>query len=373
MKTQTPPGNFGLELVKSRSHELFVFADNDLRAGKLESTLRDLPNTTGIRVKKGSSDRPVSYWSDLELEQNILKIRQDLQALKLRVLRGETPVFLESGYGRGYLEKTAPETFSALCRLLESYFGFDNLLGKTLTKVPSWDQISAGSYISLDNKKFQSRVLSPLNNSYFRPAHLQSGLNTLHQLVTRGKKTAFTYPLRHQIGDIVLLSVATHREYLVCRIVDSYDWESITAESWSEFEGFDIGYLSSFRLKDPLQKLYQNQIQFICLLGQDGQMEFESSLFGTPPAQGTGVTDFRGLNPLAGEPTAPPPAELVELLKKQGLVGRVVEIPNSQRDFKLWKKTQYQLYQGDTILVVEYTKSLIRGSVKILSRSSTAL
>lgn len=371
MKTQTPSGNFSLDLVKSQPQELFVFADNDLRAGKLESTLRELPNTAGIRVKKGPSDRPVSHWSDSELEQNILKIRQDLQALKLRLLRGETPVFLEAGYGRGYLEKAAPETFSALCRLLESYFGFDNLLGKTLTKVPSWDQISAGSYISLDNKKFQSRVLSPLNNSYFGSAHLRSGLTTFHQLVTGGKKIAFTYPLQHQIGQIVLLSVATHREYLVCRIVDSYDWKSVTTESWSEFEGFDLAYLSSFRLKDPLQKLYQNQIQFICLLSPEGQMEFESSLFGTPAVQKTEVTDFRGLNPLVVEPTTPPSAELRELLKKQGLVGRVVEIPGSQRDFKLWKKTQYQIYQGGSILVVEYTKSLIRASIKILSQSTT--
>lgn len=372
MKTQTLTGILGIDLVKARPHQLFVFADNDLAAGKLESALRDLPNTVGIRIKKGPSDKPVSHYTDLELEQNISKIREDLQALKLRVLAGETPVFLESGYGRGSaLEKTAPETFSVLCKLLDSYFGFNNLLGKIVTRVPSWDQIHRGSYISLDNKRFQSGVLSPLNNSFFKAAHLQGGLNTLYQLVLSAKKTAFTYPLRHQIGDIVLLSVATHGEYLVCRIVDSYDWESVTKDTWLEFEGLDVSFLSSFGLKDPTQRLYQNQIQFICLLGQSGQMEFESSLFGNP-SEVIEVTGFRGHSSLVESPAAPP-AELVELLKKQGLGGRVVEIPNSQKDFKLWKKTQYQVYQGGNIFVVEYTKSLIRASIKILDQSTPVL
>lgn len=283
MKIELFEGNWTIEYVKSNTDKIFVFGDNNARVGKGgQAIIRDLSNAIGIRTKKGPSNKPVAFYSDVEFDKNISNFREDILLIKSHILSGKNVVLSKNGYGTGLaqLEKMAPKTYFNLCQLLYGHFGFENSNGVLKRRIPGYDEIVTGTYVSLDNKKFESNVLNPINNSYFRPEYLSKEINTLFDLITKGKKIAFTYPVSHNIGDIVILSVADSHKYLVCRVVDSYYYKSISKDMWSLFEGFDGGYIDNLKLLDDTQKLYQNHIDFICTLDETGKMEFNQDLFG---------------------------------------------------------------------------------------------
>lgn len=368
MKVEIIEEDFTADLLKTNEDKIYVFADNNLRIGKSgQSIIRDLPNSRGIRTKKGPSNKPVSYYNDLEYENNITNIREDILQIKLELLNGKKVVLSKNGYGSGQsqLEKVAPKTYFKFCQLLLGHFGFDNVSGTIRRRVPGYDEIIAGNYISLDNKKFESNVLTPVNNSFFKKEYLSKSLNNLSDLISSGKKLAFTYPINHNLGDIVLFSVKNSKKYLVCRVVDSYDYREVSPEIWSHFEGFDLSYISELKLLNNHQILYQNHIDFICTLDEDGKMEFNQSLFGEQK-----VVENKEKKVVGQTLTTPTdviiPDGLKRLLKKHNLEGDVVKFPNSEKNYKLFKKEKYQVNVDDKFFAIEYTKYPIWDSIDII-------
>jgi hypothetical protein len=374
MKIEIYEENWTIDFVKDNKDKIFVFADNNLRIGKVgQSIIRDLPNTKGLRTKKGSSDKPVSFYSDSEFEQNINNIREDILDLKSELLNGKKIVLSKNGYGVGLsqMEKVSPRTFFKFCQLLLGHFGFDNISGSLRRRVPGYDEIMAGTYISLDNKKFESNVLTPINNSYFRKEYLSLNLNTLDDLITNGKKLAFTYPVNHNLGDIVILSVKNSNKYLVCRVVDSYDYRDVSSEMWSMFEGYDSSYIDSLQLLDNNQNLYQNHIDFICTLDEEGKMEFNQELFGNQEIKKPKDTKVVGQT-LVSPVDVVIPDGFKKLLKKKNLDGVILKFPDSEKDYKVFKKQKYQVQVEDTFYAIEYIKYPIWDSINILLTSKNS-
>ena len=288
-------------------------------------------------------------------------------------MSGKKIVLSKNGYGTGLaqLEKVAPKTFFKFCQLLKGHFHFDNLNGGLRTKVPGYDEIMSGTYISLDNKKFESNVLTPVNNSYFIGDYLLSGLNTLSDLIIRGKKLAFTYPISHNIGDIVLFSVYNSDKYIVCRVSDSYPHTDINIDMWSKFEGYDVSYIKNLELVNKGQLLFQNHIDFICTLDETGKLEFNDDLFGEFKPDG------REKAKVVGQTTVKPvdvviPQGLRKQLSKKGIEGEILKFPDSEKDYKLYKTEKYQVLFNETYYAIEYKKYPLWHSINILLTSKNS-
>lgn len=375
MKVEVFEKNWTIEDVKSYPEKLFIFSDNNARLGKIgQSIIRDLPNAAGIRTKKGPSTKSVAYYYDGDFASNISNIRQDFLIIKSKIMSGQysTVVLSQEGYGNGseQLQKFAPKTFDFLCSLLKSYFYFDNILCKISKRIPGHDEIVSGKYISIDNKTFDSNVLCPVNNSFFRDDLLSKNLNTYPSLIISGNKASFTYPLNHRCGDIVILTVSNYNKYLICRVIDSYNFREVSEEMWSFFEGFDTSYIQHINMTNKEQALYQIHFEFICTLEQDGKMEFNEELFGQ---QNTSIPkEIKVVGNSLSNKKEEIPSGLLKIIKKKKLDGHVVKIPNSSKDFKLFKREKYQVYDGHSYHLVEYTKFLIFESVSILINSKNS-
>lgn len=378
MKIDIYDGIWTIDYVKNNQNKIFVFGDNNLRSGKGgQAIIRDLPNAIGLRTKRGPSNKPVAFYSDDEFDKNISNIREDILDIKKNILFGKNIVFSKNGYGTGLaqLEKVAPKTYFKFCQLLLGHFGFDNISGSIRRRIPGYDEIISGTYVSIDNKKFESNVLTPINNSFFRSDYLSNNINSIYDLIIKGKKIAFTYPINHNLGDILILSVGDSKNYLVCRVVDSYEHDSISKELWSLFEGFDVSYIDQLRLTNN-QKLYQNHIDFVCTLDESGKMEFNKSLFGNVVEKKE--IDKKEFNKkIIGETTSPVfdiviPDGLKKILNKKGINGVIQKFPNSEEKSTFYKKEKYQIKVEDIYYAVEYINYPIWDSVNILLTSKNS-
>lgn len=382
MKIELHDENWTPEYVNSRPNDIFVYSDNNLRVGKIgQSVIRDLPNAMGIRTKKGPSNKPISYYSDSEYDQNIKNIRQDILKIKKQMISGRKIVLSKIGYGNGndHLGKLAPKTFLKLCHLLSGHFRFDNLSGSISKRIPGYNEITTGEYVSLDNKKFESNVLSPLNNSYFKSEYLKNELYTLSDLISSGKKVAFTYPISHNLGDIIIFCVVDSIKYLVCRIVDSYDISEVDKETWSMFEGFEISYYKNLKFSNG-KKLYQNHFEFICFLDGSGKMEFNSEFFENdkddrPPIE----EDFK----IVGDTISVVddknnvdevqyPQELIKILKKRRIEGQITKYTDDEINLRFYKKVKYQVKSDEIYYLIEWTKYPFWSSINIILTSKNS-
>jgi hypothetical protein len=373
MKIEIFDGNWTTEDVELNINKLFVFGDNNFRVGKGgQAIIRDLSNSIGIRTKKGPSNKTAAFYNDSEYIQNIKNIREDILNIKSEILLGkyDTVVFSKNGYGTGLaqLERLAPKTFSELCYLLLGHFNFENKTGNVKKRIPGYDEIMSGKYVSLDNKKFESNVLTPINNSFFKKDYLEHGINTLYNLVKYGKKIAFTYPVNHNIGDIVIFSVINSKKYLVCRIIDSYVYKEVSIENWSLFEGYESNYLENLKLSNSEQILYQNHFEFICTLDEEGRMEYNKDIFGDQLIKNNEQPKFIGQTLTS---TVIIPDGLKKLLKKKKIEGDIEKISESI-DYKFYKKEKYQVKSGDTYYAVEYNIYPLWDSINILLTSKSS-
>lgn len=277
MKIEIFKGNWTINDVKNNPDKIFVFGDNNARIGKGgQAIIRDLPNTIGIRTKKGPSTKPAAYYKDSEFEQNAKNILEDILELKKEAMDGMTIVFSDGGYGTGLadLEKKSPETFNFLCFQLREHFNFNNKTGKMWYKVPGYDEITLGTYIDFDK---DTSIVKPVNNSYFRGEFLERSITTTYDLIKTGNKIAFTSDKSYKNGDVLIFTFNGKKDYLVCVVVDSYDVSLVLHDyQWYSFEGYD----KSFNISGPeISSKYQTHFQFICILGVDGKMTFKDDIF----------------------------------------------------------------------------------------------
>jgi hypothetical protein len=122
-------GNWKINDVKYHVNKIFIFGDNDLRIGKGgQAIIRDLNNTIGIRTKKEPNNNYNSFYSDKEYDQNILKIKEDIDKILNKIKEGYIIVLSNGGYGTGLarLNIKAPKTFKYLCDELFDKFNFVN-------------------------------------------------------------------------------------------------------------------------------------------------------------------------------------------------------------------------------------------------------
>lgn len=122
-------GNWTIKDVIKHSNKIFIYGDNNLMYGKGgQAVIRDLSNTLGIRTKKAPNNLKESFYTDLDYEDNITKIKKDIKVIKNQMDKGKIIVFSSGGYGTGLakLYKTAPKTFEYLNEILLENFNFKN-------------------------------------------------------------------------------------------------------------------------------------------------------------------------------------------------------------------------------------------------------
>ncbi len=369
MKVEIYSGFWTVDDVKNNPNKLFVFGDNNARIGKGgQAIIRDLPNSIGLRTKKGPSNKPAAFYSDTEIDKNIFFIREDILRIKYMSKNYDSIVLSDGGYGTGLasLEKVAPKTFEMLNNLLIGYFSFDNKKGKIFRNIPGYDAIISGKYISLNN----SDVLNPINNSFFLPELLSENLNTLPQLIKCEKKVAFTSPEKYKPFDVILMSFENTKEYLVCQVKDSYLYDQIDLDTWSYFEGFITSFISS---KTDLQdkELFQTQIEFICTLDERGNMLFKDNIFGKPnqkQEKHTIIGQPIKMNESKDKKTIQKENKVKQLLLKKGITGNVRQI-NSVGSNLLAEKTLFQVKSDSQYYKIQLTENLFSNSIDILEVS----
>jgi len=100
--------------IQSNPKVLYVFGDNDKRAGKggQAKEMRGESNSIGIRVKKAPGTTQEVYYTDIEALQNIEKITADFKVIEEHLINGGIVVIPTDGIGTGLakLIDTAPIT-----------------------------------------------------------------------------------------------------------------------------------------------------------------------------------------------------------------------------------------------------------------------
>jgi hypothetical protein len=391
MKIEIFEGEWSLDDVVNSPDKIFVYGDNNARIGKGgQAIIRDLPNTIGLRTKKGPSNKPAAFYSDSDFETNIRYIREDVLLIKSKLLEGKTIVFSNGGYGTGLakLPETAPKTFNFLYDMLRYHFEFDNLTGKKWQRIPGHDEILSGQYISLDKNSIHS-VLQPVNNSFFQDKLLKKNLMSNYDLIKSECKTSFTSNTLFKRGEIIIITFIDQSNYLVCRVIDSYDSEiTSNLDIWNLFEGYNNEFSNSV---DKNGK-YQTQFSFICTLDQNGNMFYKDGFFSSDE-----VKDKTGLK-IVGEKTMinnmkneeiveilnniqrrldklenkrffknPFRKSLEQLLANKKIVGdikKLSDITNSNIDIS---GERYEVKVGDDYYLVVLHKHLFTNSIEIVT------
>lgn len=402
MKIEIFKGNWTLDDVRNNTNKIFVFGDNNARLGKSgQAIIRDLPNSMGIRTKKGPSNKAAAYYKDSEFDQNYKNILEDILSIKKEAIDGMTIVFSDGGYGTGlaHLKNKSPKTFEYLCRQLKEHFNFDNETGKMWYKVPGHNEITTGTYIDFDKVP---HIIKPTNNSYFKPEYLESKLNTNFDLIKNGKKVAFSSKLKFEAGQILILTFNGIKDYLVCRVIDSYDLELVMKDyQWYSFEGYDKSF--SIAGPDTINSKYQTHFQFICTLDTSGKMVFRDDLFkkkvssSKPTIKEEKVKELENVHTIYTEDKkdndkmsdkAVSNEELLEVLKrieskldskkkrfknpfrKKTLEELLVKKIGNFTDLKRIQETnKYQLKFLDIYYYINFNEGIFRNSIEVLIKS----
>jgi hypothetical protein len=279
MKIEIFKGNWNREHVINNPDKLFIYGDNNARIGTGgQAIIRNLPNSMGLRTKKGPSKKSVAYYSDDEFDINIKNIIDDVFLIKSEAMLGRTIVFSDGGYGTGLasLGQKAPKTFKYLCFLLREHFNFDNMTGRKWCKIPGYDEITSGTHIDFE----VSDIIKPLNNSYFRHDFLSKKINTTHDLIKTLNKVAFTSDKVYKNGEILIFKFKEldKNVNLVCRVIESYDISLLLSGDykWHNFEGYDVRFNIS---GTEITSKYQTHFQFISTLDNEGRMVYECDIF----------------------------------------------------------------------------------------------
>lgn len=112
------------DYVKSNPNDIFVYSDNELMSGYDEQSkeMRDEPNTVAIITKKKSETTDDSFFNDLELDGNKVKINQGIKEIIQHINKGKRIIFPKSGIGTdsSQLQIRAPKTYNFLIQTLKA-------------------------------------------------------------------------------------------------------------------------------------------------------------------------------------------------------------------------------------------------------------
>lgn len=261
---------FTKDEIESERDFIFIINDSDIKLSKNSN------KTLGIRVRKGPSNRPASFYNDSEYKENIKKITEDVLNIKSISLNNKI-ILSSDGYGKNLIEKS-PNTYDYLCSLLERYFNFDNKNGCFIHKIPGTSELSNGKYIKLYNN---DDILQPSGNALFRNEHLLSNLNNTFQLITNGKKVSFTSSIKYNIDDILIIDYPNDRR-AICKVINSYKISDIKYNNfydiWSMLEGFNNKFIEGVS-RETIDDKFQTHFKFIYTLNNNGDVLFRDGLF----------------------------------------------------------------------------------------------
>ena len=243
--------------VRNNPDKIFVYGDNNLRMGKSGlSSMRDMPNTLGIRIKKGPSEKTAGFYldSDIDIIKKILI--DDITSIKLKMISGKKIVLSSIGYGN--VEKINDKSsviYNYIVNILRDNFEFDNLTGNNWKRIPSKFQISTSKVIPIDDLSYQNKSNLMLSND-----------------IKTGRISALSFKSEFKIGDLIKISNMT--DDLICRVTsDSYPSNNLSPNDWSLLEGCDINLYTSDKL--------QIQIQYICSMSSSGVISYNDNTFGS--------------------------------------------------------------------------------------------
>ena len=112
------------EDIKKDKFCLYVYGDNDLRKGYggAAAVARNEPNSIGIRTKKLPSMEKSAFYTDVELEENKEKIKEDIEKVKIKGKEFDAIKIFPLGEGLADLKKTAPLTYNFLQKEIKAHF-----------------------------------------------------------------------------------------------------------------------------------------------------------------------------------------------------------------------------------------------------------
>jgi hypothetical protein len=369
---------WAIEDVKKNYNNFFIYEDNHAKIGGPNS-IRELENTLALRTKRGPSNKPAAYLNDSDFLHNCKVLREDILLIRSKLIEGKTVVFLESGYGQeSKLEQYAPQTFDFLSKMLKRYFNFDNFTGKRWYKIPGYDEMNLGKYI--DFSKNNLSIIQPINNSFFEKRLLENNLVTTYDLIKTQNKTSFLSTQEYKIDEILIFVFEISKEYLVCRVIDSYSISNIDLSLCYKTEGYNKDF------KFVSDGLFQIQLEYISTLESNGNMIYKDDFFSNKNLP-------EGEKKIAGEKYTTnidmKNDEVLEILKD--LKDRIEKIENKKffknpfrksiekllSDKKIVgeiKKINYPNYQVKTeneYILVKLNEGLIFNSIEIILTSKT--
>jgi hypothetical protein len=277
MKVKVFNKNWSVLDVEQNKDKLFVYADNYMRIGKKgQSIIRDSENTVGLATKKSPNKRDIAYLNDKELEENIKNINNDILNIKYRSLNENRILIFSSGcYGNdlAMMPEKCPITYDYLNKILLYNFNFDNLTGKKIDRIPGYDEIKTAKYIHISREN--KDIITVINNSFFIKSYLENNLISNYDLILSGKKIAFTHKdtLIFNPNDILIFKFDNISNYLVVRVSQSYNVNTMAKEQWAMFEGID----NQFILEN--ENYIQTHFNYICILDSKNNMILPGDLF----------------------------------------------------------------------------------------------
>ena len=100
--------------MRQNPDHLYLFGDNCMRRGYggQAKECRGEPNAIGIRTKKRPDNRPSSFFTDDEYDENTRMIFEDFKPVLAALNNGRTVIIPEKSLGRGLarLPELAPRT-----------------------------------------------------------------------------------------------------------------------------------------------------------------------------------------------------------------------------------------------------------------------
>jgi hypothetical protein len=337
------------------NNKLFIFNDNNSKIGNSGlSIIRNLPNSLGIRVKKGPSKNLVAFYNDSDYEKNIANITEDILAIKKRAfLYKKTIVFSSLGYGNkeDRLYETAPKTFQFLTEQLRYHFGFDNITGKSWNLIPSSSDILNSYFINIDS--ISNAIVRPINSSIT----LYEG-ESINDMIINTKKIAITQKVKYNPGDIITISSGSNN--LVCLVCYSYNIKEIDKQYWSLFEGFPEEFIKSN--SDIYKDNYkQTHFRFICSATQDGEIIIKDQ-----PVY-TDIKKFSFLGKIKKKASLFYKKNfrksIGEFLTEMKISGELIKIENI---ISSDKGDYYKLVNRQFTYYIKFNKGFVKNSIRIL-------
>jgi hypothetical protein len=246
-------GDWTIDDITNNPDKVFVFSDNFLKHGGIG---RHLPNSIGLRIKKGPNAKSVSYYTDNDINDFKKIIFEDIIKIKKQLLSGKKLVLSGSGYGKLDVAQKSPVVYQYICQMLKDHFNFDNQTCNFWTRIPSHIELSNAKVLPIDNLIDQSSIFESIKSGY---------------------KICITSDIEFKSNDLIkLVSSKSKTSSIICRIIDnSYSFNIISKEDWSILERCDLKYYDSIG-----KNQFQSHFQYICSIDKKGVMIFNDDMFG---------------------------------------------------------------------------------------------